>query len=127
MYVASDLVDVTLLGDTLGEVEVTTRVMGFKKKQQFTEEVIGEEPLDLPPIVFPTIAVWFDLPPKVAAVIDKAELDFAGGLHAAMLMLYLLGILAGCTGIAAVIAFLRYLRCLMQTRKAVVQAVNSAT
>ncbi len=67
----------------LGEVEVTTRVVGFKKKAQFTEEVIGEEPLDLPPQVFPTVALWFDLPEGVVARLAKAQLDFAGGLHAA--------------------------------------------
>jgi DEAD/DEAH box helicase domain-containing protein len=67
----------------LGEVEVTTRVVGFKKKAQFTEEVIGEEPLDLPPQVFPTVALWFDLPPGIEARLAKAQLDFAGGLHAA--------------------------------------------
>jgi DEAD/DEAH box helicase domain-containing protein len=67
----------------LGEVEVTTTVVGFKKKAQFTEEVIGEEPLDLPPQHFPTVALWFDLPPKVVARLNKEQLDFAGGLHAA--------------------------------------------
>ncbi|MBA7604163.1 hypothetical protein ES703_11282 [subsurface metagenome] len=66
----------------LGEVEVTTNVVGFKKKAQFTEEVVGEEPLDLPPQTFPTVALWFDLPPKVVARLAEAELDFAGGLHA---------------------------------------------
>jgi len=67
----------------LGEVEVTNTVVGFKKKAQFTEEVIGEEPLDLPPQHFPTVALWFDLPPEAVARLDKAQLDFAGGLHAA--------------------------------------------
>ena len=67
----------------LGEVEVTTTVVGFKKKAQFTEEVIGEEPLDLPPQHFPTVALWFDLPPKALARLEKEQLDFAGGLHAA--------------------------------------------
>jgi DEAD/DEAH box helicase domain-containing protein len=67
----------------LGEVEVTTTVVGFKKKAQFTEEIIGEEPLDLPPQRFPTVALWFDLPPEVVRLVDKARLDFAGGLHAA--------------------------------------------
>jgi DEAD/DEAH box helicase domain-containing protein len=66
----------------LGEVEVTTRVVGFKKLAQFTEEVIGEEPLDLPPQHFPTIALWFDLPPGVAVELAREQLDFAGGLHA---------------------------------------------
>ena len=66
----------------LGEVEVTTRVVGFKKKAQFTEEVIGEEFLDLPPQHFPTVALWFDLPSQVIARVDARQLDFAGGLHA---------------------------------------------
>ncbi|MFC1860456.1 DEAD/DEAH box helicase [Chloroflexota bacterium] len=67
----------------LGEVEVTNTVVGFKKKAQYTEEVIGEEPLDLPPQHFPTVALWFDLPPQAIARLDKEQLDFAGGLHAA--------------------------------------------
>jgi DEAD/DEAH box helicase domain-containing protein len=67
----------------LGEVEVTNNVVGFKKKMQYTDEVIGEEPLDLPPIRFPTVALWFDLPAEAVDRLDKAQLDFAGGLHAA--------------------------------------------
>jgi len=67
----------------LGEVEVTTTVVGFRKKMQFTEEVIGEEPLDLPPYCFNTIALWFDISLKAVRKITEAQLDFAGGLHAA--------------------------------------------
>jgi len=66
----------------LGEVEVTTTVIGFKKKVQLTEEVIGEEPLDLPPQVFPTVALWFDLPARAVAKVTSLQLDFGGGLHA---------------------------------------------
>ncbi len=66
----------------LGQVEVTTTVVSFKKKAQFTEEVIGEEPLDLPPQQFPTVALWFDLPPRVINSLARAELGLAGGLHA---------------------------------------------
>jgi DEAD/DEAH box helicase domain-containing protein len=67
----------------LGEVEVTTRVTGFKKLANFTEEVIGEEPLDLPPQHFPTVALWFDVPAGIDAELARDQLDFAGGLHAA--------------------------------------------
>ncbi len=67
----------------LGEVEVTTTVTGYKKKAQYTEEIIGEEPLNLPPQQFPTISLWFDLPSSAIAEIDKEQRDFAGGLHAA--------------------------------------------
>ena len=65
-----------------GNADVTTTVIGFKKKRQFTEEVIGEEPLDLPPQRFLTKSVWFDLPQKAVNRIAQAGLDFHGGLHA---------------------------------------------
>jgi DEAD/DEAH box helicase domain-containing protein len=66
----------------LGEVEVNTTVVGYRKKMQMTEEVIGEEPLDLPPQIFDTIALWFDIPDKALSKIAKSQLDYAGGLHA---------------------------------------------
>jgi DEAD/DEAH box helicase domain-containing protein len=66
----------------LGEVSVTTTVMGFKKRRQLTEEVIGEEPLDLPSQTFPTIALWFDIPQHIIIRLVRKELDLAGGLHA---------------------------------------------
>ena len=65
-----------------GDVDVTNTVVGFKRKRQFTEEVIGEEPLDLPAQNFPTKALWFDLPRKAVDRIADAGLDFRGGLHA---------------------------------------------
>jgi DEAD/DEAH box helicase domain-containing protein len=67
----------------LGEVEVTTTVLSFKKKRVFTDEVIGEEPLDLPPHTFHTVSLWFDIPDSVEREIGEKGLDFAGGLHAA--------------------------------------------
>jgi DEAD/DEAH box helicase domain-containing protein len=66
----------------LGEVEVTNHVVGFKKKAQYTEEVLGEEPLDLPPQTFATIGLWFDLSDGAESRLEEAGLDFAGGLHA---------------------------------------------
>lgn len=67
----------------LGEVEVTTTVVGFRRKMQFTEAVVGEDYLDLPPSRFDTVAVWFDIPGPALSRIEEARLDFAGGLHAA--------------------------------------------
>ncbi|MHC1578754.1 MAG: DEAD/DEAH box helicase [Dehalococcoidia bacterium] len=65
-----------------GDVDVTTRVVGFKRKKQFTDEVITEEFLDLPAQNFPTKALWFDLPQKAIDRIAEAGLDFHGGIHA---------------------------------------------
>ncbi|MFQ5934411.1 MAG: Zn-binding domain-containing protein, partial [Dehalococcoidia bacterium] len=67
----------------LGWVEVSNIVTGFKRKAQITEEVISEEALDLPPRVFQTTALWFDIPPGATERILKAEGDFPGALHAA--------------------------------------------
>ncbi|MBM4462840.1 MAG: DEAD/DEAH box helicase [Chloroflexi bacterium] len=66
----------------LGEVEVTTAVIGFRRKRQFTEEVVDEEPLDLPPQCFQTVALWLDIPAQAVDRIAERQLDFAGGLHA---------------------------------------------
>jgi DEAD/DEAH box helicase domain-containing protein len=73
---------VGLVNVSVGDVEVTIDVVGFKKYRQFSEEAIGEEPLDLPTITFPTVALWFDIPPRAIARIAEKGRDFAGGLHA---------------------------------------------
>ena len=67
----------------LGDVEVTNTVIGYRKKVQYTEEVLGDEPLDLPPQHFQTVALWFDLPEKEMGQIQDGGLDLGGGLHAA--------------------------------------------
>jgi len=65
-----------------GDVDVTIMVVGFKRRKQFTEELITEESLDLPPQNFPTKALWFDLPQKAIDKIADGGLDLHGGLHA---------------------------------------------
>jgi DEAD/DEAH box helicase domain-containing protein len=67
----------------LGQVRVTNTVVGFRKRKQFTEDIVGEEPLDLPPQPFDTVALWFDIPEEATDQITEAQLDFAGALHAA--------------------------------------------
>ena len=65
-----------------GDVDVTITVVGFKKKKQFTEDVVEAVSLDLPPQTFLTKALWFDLPQKAMDRIADAALDFHGGIHA---------------------------------------------
>jgi DEAD/DEAH box helicase domain-containing protein len=65
-----------------GDVDVSITVMGFKRRKQFTDELMTEELLDLPTQNFPTKALWFDLPQKAIDKIADAGLDFHGGLHA---------------------------------------------
>ncbi|MFW6125662.1 MAG: DEAD/DEAH box helicase [Chloroflexota bacterium] len=66
----------------LGEVKVSTEVVGFKKKRQFTEEVIADAPLSLPGQTFSTVALWFDIPGHVVDAVARKGFDLAGGLHA---------------------------------------------
>ncbi|MDD5313353.1 MAG: DEAD/DEAH box helicase [Dehalococcoidia bacterium] len=67
----------------LGVVDVSNQVDGYRKKKHFTDEVLGEELLDLPPQRFITQAVWFDLPQPAVNMVERGKLDFHGGLHAA--------------------------------------------
>ncbi|KTB48384.1 helicase/secretion neighborhood putative DEAH-box helicase [Dehalogenimonas alkenigignens] len=65
----------------LGEVEVSVTVVGFKRKAQYTEEVLGEGALSLPPQRFETVAVWFEIPAHLADRLSSG-LDLAGAIHA---------------------------------------------
>jgi DEAD/DEAH box helicase domain-containing protein len=65
-----------------GDVDVSITVVGFKRRKQFTDELMTEELLDLPTQDFPTKALWFDLPQEATRKIASAGLDFHGGLHA---------------------------------------------
>jgi DEAD/DEAH box helicase domain-containing protein len=44
-----------------GEIQVTTQVVGFKKLRWFTQENLGEAPLDLPPTELQTTGYWITL------------------------------------------------------------------
>ncbi|HTP02082.1 MAG TPA: DEAD/DEAH box helicase [Anaerolineales bacterium] len=46
-----------------GEIQVTTQVVGFKKLRWFTQENLGEAPLDLPPTDLQTTGYWLTLSP----------------------------------------------------------------
>ncbi len=70
-------------GVYLGEVDVSNTVVGFKRKRQFTEQVLDDESLDLPTRSFVTVALWFDIPEAAMSDIDSLDLDLAGALHAA--------------------------------------------
>ncbi|MDY6833513.1 MAG: DEAD/DEAH box helicase [Chloroflexota bacterium] len=71
------------VGIYLGKVEVSSTVISYKKKLQFSEEVIGEDPLDMAPQSFETVAFWFDIPLVSTEELSRHQLDLAGGLHAA--------------------------------------------
>jgi len=65
-----------------GQIRVTEQVIGYKRIQQYTGRVMGEEPLDLPEQSFETQALWFAVPRSIGQDISAKALDFHGGLHA---------------------------------------------
>jgi DEAD/DEAH box helicase domain-containing protein len=66
----------------MGEVEVSKAVVGYRKRALYSDEKLGDEPLDLPIRPFRTVALWFDIPAPSLEHVLKERLDLAGGLHA---------------------------------------------
>ncbi len=68
---------------SFGSVEVSSQIVAFLKKRSATGEVLGEEPLDLPPRHLCTKAVWWTL---TGAQLDRSGVDrrdVPGAAHAA--------------------------------------------
>ncbi len=65
----------------LGEIVVTSRVVGFQKKRLGSEEVLGTEELDMPTQEFVTESMWFTLPPELLPD-EKQILRLPGAIHA---------------------------------------------
>jgi DEAD/DEAH box helicase domain-containing protein len=66
-----------------GTVDVTNQVVSFLRKRIGTGEVLGEEPLDLPPRELRTRAVWYVVAPEVLAAAGIEPGDVPGAAHAA--------------------------------------------
>jgi DEAD/DEAH box helicase domain-containing protein len=64
-------------------VEVTRHVVSFLRRRIATGEVLGEDPLDLPPRTLRTRAVWWTVPESAAGDIGVEPADLPGALHAA--------------------------------------------
>jgi DEAD/DEAH box helicase domain-containing protein len=66
---------------SFGTVDVTHQVVGFLKKRIGSGQVLGEEPLDLPPRQLVTRAVWYTVDSALLEAFDLADLP--GAAHAA--------------------------------------------
>ena len=80
----------------LGEVEVTDRVIGYRKIQNHSNDIMSAHDLEMPPITLQTMALWLKLPDRLQEMIGDHKLDFAGGIHAvehAMISMYPLHLL----------------------------------
>lgn len=64
----------------LGELSITEIYHTYLTKTY--DEVIKRLPVNLPPLSFSTVGLWFIVPDKIREEIESQGLDFAGGLHA---------------------------------------------
>jgi DEAD/DEAH box helicase domain-containing protein len=71
------------IGLHFGTVDVTHQVVSFLRRRFVTGEVLGEEPLDLPPRTLQTRAVWWTFDDATLAAAGVAGIDVPGALHAA--------------------------------------------
>nr|WP_205863807.1 DEAD/DEAH box helicase [Planosporangium mesophilum] len=78
-----DYVDAGPVGLFLGEVEVTSQVVGYQRRRISTGEVMDTRPLDLPERCLRTVAVWWTVSPGALADAGVAAADVPGALHAA--------------------------------------------
>jgi DEAD/DEAH box helicase domain-containing protein len=67
----------------LGTVQVTNQVVSFLRRRVLTGEVLGEEPLDLPPRHLRTRAVWWTVDDDGLAAAGLSAADVPGAAHAA--------------------------------------------
>ncbi|MEU4229355.1 DEAD/DEAH box helicase [Nonomuraea sp. NPDC026600] len=91
---ARDITDISVLASLrshdlgpgslhFGEVEVTRQVVSYLKRRLQSGEMLGDEPLDLPPRTLRTRAVWWTLPASGVATLAEEGFDLGGAAHAA--------------------------------------------
>lgn len=68
----------------LGRLKVTERITGYEKRRIYGQDRIGSYPLELPPTVFETQGLWFEIPDGLRDLVrqDPGGLHFMGGIHA---------------------------------------------
>ena len=95
-YVVKSLLHAPEVEVGLGEVEVTDRVIGYRKIQTQSNDTMSVHNLEMPPVTLQTMALWLKLPDRLQEMIEEHKLDFAGGIHAvehAMISMYPLHLL----------------------------------
>jgi DEAD/DEAH box helicase domain-containing protein len=57
-----------------GEIQVTTRVTGFRRKEWASGHILDQEPLDLPPSDLQTTGYWLSIPEETVSALSQAGL-----------------------------------------------------
>ena len=67
----------------LGRLLVTEKVVGYERKRIQSRETLDRHPLELPPIQFETVGLWWTAPRALEEIIRISGRNFMGSLHAA--------------------------------------------
>ena len=65
-----------------GRLKVTETITGYEKRLVRGNALATIVPLDLPPLVFETEGLWFEIPLAVQQQLEKEYMHFMGGIHA---------------------------------------------
>ncbi|HEU4427681.1 MAG TPA: Zn-binding domain-containing protein, partial [Myxococcota bacterium] len=65
-----------------GRVKVTSRIVGYERRRVRGQELLGTEPLDLPPSSYETNALWLELPDEIPHALAANGRNPMGSLHA---------------------------------------------
>jgi DEAD/DEAH box helicase domain-containing protein len=65
-----------------GRVRVTSRIVGYERRRVRGQELLGTEPLELPPSSYETMALWLELPDEIPRALAAAGRNPMGSLHA---------------------------------------------
>ncbi len=67
----------------IGEVEVTSQVVGYVRRRAGTGELLGREPLDMPERTLRTRGTWWTVSEAQVAALAAHGIDLGGAAHAA--------------------------------------------
>ncbi|MCP4345293.1 MAG: DEAD/DEAH box helicase [Desulfobacterales bacterium] len=66
----------------MGWLKVTDQVTGYERVRIHGRQKINIIPLDLPPLIFETEGLWFEIPLEIQRETETNQLHFMGGIHA---------------------------------------------
>ncbi|MGH0035268.1 MAG: DEAD/DEAH box helicase [Myxococcota bacterium] len=65
-----------------GRVKVTTHLTGFERRHVHGQDLLGTEPLDLPPTSFETTGLWLEIPDEIPDGLGAEDAHPMGSIHA---------------------------------------------
>lgn len=66
----------------MGRLRVTEHILAYEKRRLFTQELLGTNPLEIPPQTFETVGFWIEIESVLAKRLHDEGLHFMGGIHA---------------------------------------------